>query len=305
MDQQDSELLINIIENDLIKNEYTNNQNNNYYGLFLDGLGNCFACCCWLPTCGWGCNTINGCCNPYKIVQKGYKGIVTRFGSISGVLDDGLHFVNPITETLTTVDMMLHIKKLAKQSLLTKDKLPISIDGCVYYQVINQPMDIVMSKFGIYDLPLAVDELAHSTLRFVFGQHTLKECLENRQDFAEEMRKILDDHAKSWGISIQDILIIDIQIPKHIQDLLATAATAEQESIAQVIMAKASVQSANMMKEAADLLNSPSAMQMRMLDTYKILAESETAKIIFLPTMDITQSSHLTNNLIANEIYPK
>jgi len=172
-----------------------NDKNESCYGSFLDGLGQFFGCCCLVTSCGFFCN-------PYKTVTRGKKGVVTRFGSVTKVLNDGLHYVNPMSEEITMVDLMLHVKKLAKQSILTKDKLPVSIDGCVYYKVNNKAKDIVMSKFGVYNVGLAVDELAHSTLRFVFGQHTLKECLEKRQEFAREMRTILGDQAKGWGIII-------------------------------------------------------------------------------------------------------
>lgn len=96
---------------------------------------------------------------------------------------------------------------------------------------------------------------------------------------------------------IQDIQIIDVVLPKHIQDLLATSATAVREGEAEIIMAKARVQSAHLMREAADSLNTPAAMQMRQLETYKVLAESENAKIIFMPSFS---SQSMADNFTAN-----
>jgi hypothetical protein len=69
-----------------------------------------------------------------------------------------------------------------------------------------------------------------------------------------------------------------------------------------------------MMSEAAEHLNTPAAMQLRMLETYKVLSESRNAKIIFLPSLNSAQSGaasapvetgsgldNLTANLIGNE----
>jgi len=289
-----SKFLINEEDDDLIEtqNQQSLQANEPCYGLFADCIGQFFGCFCCVLSCGC-------CCNPYKTVNRGTKGVVTRFGSIKDIKPDGLHYVNPISEKMVFVDMMLHARKLSSQSILTKDNLPIQIDGCVYYKVIDNKQDIIQAQFGVYDVKMAVDELAHSTLRLVFGQHTLQECLEKRKDFAKEMVSIIGNQAKGWGIYIQDIQIIDILIPKHIQDLLASGATAQREAEAQIIMARASVQSAQLMREAADQLATPAAMQIRMLETYKVLAESDNAKIIFMPTQNV---DNISANIIGNQI---
>lgn len=263
----------------------------------FDFLGKVVGCFCLIGCCGC-------CCNPYVRVNRGFRGIITRFGSIKNIVSDGLHYVNPVSENIVTVDIMLHVKKLSNQSVLTKDNLPISIDGAVYYQCKNTKSDLIKSKFGVYNIVMAVDELAHSALRLVFGKHTLQEVLEKRQEFAAEMKAILGTTASGWGINITDIQIIDIKLPKHIQDLLATSATAVREGEAEIIMAKARVQSAHLMREAADQLNSDAAMQMRQLETYKILAESENAKIIFMPGSfnTIDDNATLRNMIAANTI---
>lgn len=264
------------------------------YGGFLDALGKFFGHCCLFTCCGC-------CCYPYKTINRGNKGVITRFGSVKEVVNDGLHYVNPITETMTVVDMRRHVKKLSNQQVLTKDNLPLVIDGCVYYRVSNTEEDVVASKFGIENISLNVDELAHSTLRLVFAKHTLNECLTNRREFASEMKAILGDQAKTWGIIIEDIQIIDISLPKHIQDLLATGAVAEREAQALLISSRANVQSAELMRQASDLLNTPAAMQMRLLETYKVLAESQNTKVIFLP-MNPRDLDNVSANIVANQM---
>lgn len=260
----------------------------------LDCLGQCCGCFCLIACCGC-------CINPYKRVVQGYRGIVTRFGTVTRILSSGLHYVNPISENLYLVNTKLNVKKLTSQDILTKDNLAIKIDGAVYYRIQNNPKDIVMSQLGIQNVDAAVNELSHSVLRLVFGQHTLQEALEKRREFAAEIRNILDQQATRWGILIEDIQINDVVIPKHIQDLLSTSAVAMREGEAEIIMAKARVQSAQLMREAADQLNTPAAMQMRVLETYKVLAESKNSKIIFLPLPD-SKMDNLTANLVGDNL---
>jgi erythrocyte band 7 integral membrane protein len=265
------------------------------FGSCLDCLGSFFGKCCLITCCGC-------CCYPYVSVDQGTKGVITRFGSIKKIVKSGLHFVNPISEKITKVNVKLHAHQLKAQSLITKDNLPITIDGCVYWRIKDTDEDIEMAQYGVSNVVTAIDDLAKSTLRFVFGQHTLQECLEKRQEFAKEIMFILGTQADGWGILVEDIQILDIALPQHIQNLLATGATAAREAEAQIIMAQANVTSAIKMSEAAEHLNTPAAMQLRMLETYKVLSESKNAKIIFLPSMNSDGGGldNLTANLIGN-----
>ncbi len=54
----------------------------------------------------------------------------------------------------------------------------------------------------------------------------------------------------------------------------------------QVISAKADVESAKLMREAADILDSRTAMQIRYLETITMIGKGANSKIIFLPEMD-------------------
>jgi hypothetical protein len=61
-----------------------------------------------------------------------------------------------------------------------------------------------------------------------------------------------------------------------------------------VISAKADVESAKLMREAADILDSKAAMQIRFLDVLQRIAVGPSPKLMFLPldsqsTADVTQ----------------
>lgn len=275
-----------------------NNDNEPCCGSFLDFLGSFFGCCCCITSCGC-------CCNPYKTINRGTRGVITRFGSVKHIVNDGLHYVNPITESINVVELMVHVKKLCNQTVITKNKLPVTIDGVVYYRIGSDDESVLASRFGIVNLSVAVDELSHATLRNIIGAHTLQECLENRKELATLIQNSVNEKCKVWGVTIQDIEIIDITIPPHIQQMLSSSATAESEAQAKLILAKADVQSAHMLREAADQLNTPSAMQIRLLDTYRMIAESENAKIIFLPASATTGLDNLTANMIGSALDKK
>lgn len=251
--------------------------NEPFWAGFKESIGTCLGYCCFLPpplgTCGC-------CCNPYQVVDQGSRGIVQRYGRATRVLEPGMHYVNPISEEMISVDIKTHVKELANQEVITKDNLPVTIDGDIYYRRV----DVTRSCFSIYDLEYAMDQLGHSTLRNVFGRSTLQECLDHREDLARNIQQIVGEQTKAWGVVVESIQIRDIKIPKHIQEMLASAATAAREADAKLITARADVSAAKLMREAADCLNTDAAMQIRLLEVYSKLALSENAKLIFMPS---------------------
>lgn len=83
-------------------------------------------------------------------------------------------------------------------------------------------------------------------------------------------------------IEIEEIFIKDIQLSKELQDSLSSAAKERRLAESKIISAKADVESAKLMRLAADELNTKSAMQIRYLETLKQVGKANT-KVIFIP----------------------
>ncbi|KAI8916861.1 hypothetical protein BC831DRAFT_516671, partial [Entophlyctis helioformis] len=108
---------------------------------------------------------------------------------------------------------------------------------------------------------------------------------------------IIGPAAQTWGVHIESILIKDLQFSQELQENLSAAAkqkrigeskviAAKAEGESKVISARAEVEAAKLMREAADILNTPAAMQIRYLETLGNMAKSGNAKVIFMPGAD-------------------
>lgn len=84
-------------------------------------------------------------------------------------------------------------------------------------------------------------------------------------------------------MQIESILIKDFNFSKELQESLSAAAQAKRTGESKIISAKAEVDSAKLMREAADILSTPSAMQIRYLDTLNSLSKAPQTRVIFLP----------------------
>lgn len=75
----------------------------------------------------------------------------------------------------------------------------------------------------------------------------------------------------------------DIIFNNELQDSLSMAAQAKRIGEAKVISARAEVESAKLMRQAADILSSAPAMQIRYLEAMQAMAKTANSKVIFLP----------------------
>jgi len=79
------------------------------------------------------------------------------------------------------------------------------------------------------------------------------------------------------------MLIKDIIFSNELQESLSMAAQSKRIGESKVIAARAEVESAKLMRQAADILSSAPAMQIRYLEAMQAMAKSSNSKVIFLP----------------------
>jgi erythrocyte band 7 integral membrane protein len=252
---------------DLGANEVTHG----LYGSLLQGLGSILGICGMVPCCPVP--------NPFREVQQGSVGLVSRFGQFYKSVDPGLVQVNICTESLRVVDVKIQIIPIGRQSVITRDNVNVELDSVVYYQI-NNPY---RSAFGIGDLHKALIERAQTTLRHVVGARAVQSVVTERENIAFEIAEIVADVADKWGVAIEGILIKDIIFSADVSASLSSAAQQKRLGESKVIAARAEVDSAKLMRQAADILASPAAMQIRQLEALQAMAKSGQSKVIFVP----------------------
>lgn len=104
-----------------------------------------------------------------------------------------------------------------------------------------------------------------------------------REAIAFEIAEIVGDVADKWGVSIEGILIKDIIFSTEVAASLSSAAQQKRIGESKVIAARAEVDSARLMRQAADILASPAAMQIRQLEALQAMAKTASTKVVFVP----------------------
>merc|ERR1711894_428217 len=130
--------------------------------------------------------------------------------------------------------------------------------------------------------------LAATTLRNVLGTKNLAEILSEREAISHVMQNALDEATDPWGVKVERVEIKDVRLPVQLQRAMAAEAEAAREARAKVIAAEGEQKASKALKEAADVLQqSPSALQLRYLQTLNSISAEKNSTIIFPIPIDI------------------
>jgi len=175
--------------------------------------------------------------------------------------------------------------------ILTKDSVTVHVDAVVNYHIFNA----VMSVKNITDANRATQLLAQTTLRNILGTHKLAELLSARDVLQEQLRRQLDEGTDPWGVKVDLVAIKDVRIPKEMQRAMAAEAEADREAKAKIIASDGELNAARSLKEAAETIQqSPTALQLRYLQTLNTIAAERGSTILFPIPMDVLGVSLVT-----------
>jgi regulator of protease activity HflC (stomatin/prohibitin superfamily) len=214
----------------------------------------------------------------YFIVRQWEKVALIRLGRIVKIEEKaGLHFKMPFIDSLYVVDMRMQSITLKGQSAITKDNISVSIDAVIFTKV-EDPTKVILE---IEDYKDAVMKYSQTSMREIIGKYTLNELLGNQADVVQALENKVDTLSKGWGIDIAKAEIQDIALPEDMKRAFAVQAEAEREAQAVVIKADAELKASEILKQAAENMKDPNAMQLRILATVSE-ASKEAANTIIM-----------------------
>jgi len=216
-----------------------------------------------------------------RILREYERAVVFRLGKLIGAKGPGLVFLIPIVDRMVRMDLRVITISVAKQEIMTRDNVPVTMDAVVYFRIVDPEAAVVK----VENFLQATSLIAQTTMRSVLGQSELDELLAQRDKINQVLQEIIDRHTGPWGVKVTAVEVRDVVLPDGMKRAMARQAETERERRAKIIAAEGEFQAAEKLVQAGAMIAAqPIALQLRYLQTIaEIAGDRNTTTIIPLP----------------------
>lgn len=114
------------------------------------------------------------------IIDSTQVGVVRTFGKINRQIAPGLNLVNPISDSVTTYDLRVHVRQASFASY-TKDAQPLTASIEYQYALDKDNVMDVALEYGTYDaLEAKLDNVVQERAKIVFAKYTMREIIDRK-----------------------------------------------------------------------------------------------------------------------------
>ena len=203
--------------------------------------------------------------------------LVFRNGTLMARVREGrfVYFKDASKIQVREVPLREQTLDVGGQEIMTRDKVTLRVNLVVTYQIV----DPVTSVTAVHDAEQALYREAQLALRAAVGARVLDELLTDKQAVGDEVRGVIAERAKAFGVQVRGVGLRDIILPGDMKLILNQVITAQKEAEANVIKRREETAAARSQANTAKLLaENPALARLKELEMLQdILSGTKTA----------------------------
>ncbi|HXX31391.1 MAG TPA: slipin family protein [Myxococcaceae bacterium] len=233
-----------------------------------------------------------------RIAAQWERGVILRLGRFHGLKGPGLMLVFPVFDNVRFVDTRLLTLDVPHQQVITRDNVPVQVDGVIFF-LVKDPERAVIT---VQDYRYAISQYAQAALRDVIGSMTLDELLSERDQIQARIAEVVESRAGAWGIHVDSIRLLDINMPEDLKRMMSRQASAEREKRATITKAEGDRDAAlNLAQAAETMARSSGAMQLRTLQTLDGLGSSPSNTVVIAVPVEVLELARVLARTLGSE----
>jgi prohibitin 1 len=165
-------------------------------------------------------------------VGTGHVGVLTLFGKVTGeTLGEGVHFINPLK---TNNELSIQTQTLKESaSVPSSEGLMMSLDTSLIYHLDPNHAADVFQKIGADYENIVIEPTLRSAIREATASHTANALYTGEREMVgKQIYDQVTTQLNQRGLTVESVLLRDIQLPATLKAAIEAKQQAEQESLA-------------------------------------------------------------------------
>jgi regulator of protease activity HflC (stomatin/prohibitin superfamily) len=230
--------------------------------------------------------------NSVTRVATGHVGVLTLFGKVTGEsLGEGIHLINPLK---TNNEMSIQTQTIKESaSVPSAEGLMMSLDTSLIYHLNPDRAAEVFQKIGADYENVVVESTLRSAIREATASHSANALYTGEREMVgKQIYDELTSQLNARGLTVENVLLRDIQLPATLKTAIEAKQQAEQESLAMNFRLQKETQEAQRKRiEAAGVRDfqqivaqgiTPSLLEWKGIEATENLAKSPNSKVVVI-----------------------
>jgi prohibitin 2 len=164
------------------------------------------------------------------IVPAGTRGVVLTWGSVTGVLGEGLHFVMPLAQQVVFMDVTIQ-KVETYESTASKDLQEVTTTIAVNYRISpDHAGEIYQTLRKEYETRVIQPNIEES-IKATTALFEAEELITKRESVKLTFHDILTERLGDYHIEILSVSIVDFQFSEDFAKAIEAKVTAQQKAL--------------------------------------------------------------------------
>src|SRR6059058_6386065 len=230
--------------------------------------------------------------NSVTRVATGHVGVLTLFGKVTGEsLGEGIHLINPLK---TNNEMSIQTQTIKESaSVPSSEGLVMNLDTSLIYHLNPEKAAEVYQKIGPNYLAVLIEPNLRAAIRESTASHSANALYTGEREMvAKQIFDQLSQKLGERGITVESVLLRDIQLPASLKSSIESKQQAEQEALAMNFRLQKETQEAQRKRiEAAGIRDfqqivaqgiSPQLLEWKGIEATETLAKSSNSKVVVI-----------------------
>jgi prohibitin 1 len=225
-------------------------------------------------------------------VDSGHVGVLTLFGRVTGeVLPEGVHLVSPFKSNNEMSIRTEEVKESA--SVPSSEGLVMNLDTSLIYHLNPEKAADVFQRVGPNYMTVLIEPNLRAAIREATASHSANALYTGEREMvAKQIYEQLAQKLGERGITVESVLLRDIQLPSSLKTSIEAKQQAEQEALAMNFRLQKETQEAQRKRiEAAGIRDfqqivaqgiSPQLLEWKGIEATETLAKSGNSKVVVI-----------------------